>query len=165
MEPEGSLPHSQVPATRPCAEPDQPSPCPQFHFLKIHLNIILPSTPWSSKWPLSTQVFSPKPCVHLSSPPHVLHAPPISFFQIWSFDEFGDKYRSLSSSECSFLHSTLTSSLLGLNILLNTLFSNTLSLRSAFNVSDQVAHPYKATGKIIVLYILIFVFLDFSHLS
>jgi len=28
------------------------------------------------------------------------------------------------------------------------------------NVSDQVSHPYKRTGKIIVLYILIFVFLD-----
>jgi hypothetical protein len=27
-------------------------------------------------------------------------------------------------------------------------------------VGDQVSHPYKATGKIILLYILIFVFLD-----
>ena len=28
------------------------------------------------------------------------------------------------------------------------------------NVSDQVSHPYKTTGKIIVLYILIFKFFD-----
>jgi hypothetical protein len=49
---------------------------------------------------------------------------------------------------------------LGPNILLNTLFSNTLSLRSSLNVSDQVSHPYKTTRKIIVLYILIFKFLD-----
>jgi hypothetical protein len=55
---------------------------------------------------------------------------------------------------------TITSSLLGPNILLNTLFSNTLSLRSSLNVSDQVSHPYKITGKIIVLWIVIFKFLD-----
>ena len=49
---------------------------------------------------------------------------------------------------------------LGPNILLNTIFSNTLILLSSLNVSDQVSHPYKTTDKIIVLYILIFKFLD-----
>ena len=71
----------------------------------------------------------------------------------------GEEYKPLSSPLCSFLQSPVTSSLLGPNILLNTLFSNILSLRSSLNVSDQVSHPYK-TGKIIVLYILIFKFLD-----
>ena len=63
---------------------------------------------------------------------------------------------------CIFLHSPVTSSLLAPNILLNTLFSNTLSLLSSLNVSDQVSHPYKTTSKIIVLYtrILISVFFD-----
>jgi hypothetical protein len=42
MEPEGSLPHSQKPATCRCPEPDQSSPFPPSHFLKIHLIIILP---------------------------------------------------------------------------------------------------------------------------
>jgi hypothetical protein len=41
---------------------------------------------------------------------------------------FGEEYRSLSSSLCSLLYSPVTSSLLGPNILLSTLFSNTLSL-------------------------------------
>ena len=72
----------------------------------------------------------------------------------------GEQYGSLSSSLCSFLHSPVTSSLIGPNILLNTLFSNTLSLRSYLNVTDQVSHPCKATGKIIFLYISIFKFLD-----
>jgi len=31
---------------------------------------------------------------------------------------------------------------------------------SALSVSEQVSHPYKITGKIIVLFILIFIFLD-----
>jgi hypothetical protein len=72
----------------------------------------------------------------------------------------GEEYRLFSSSLYNFLHSPVTSSLLGPNILLNTLFSSTLSLRSSLNVSDQVSHPYKTTGKIIVLYIVIFKCLD-----
>jgi len=68
----------------------------------------------------------------------------------------GEDYKSFSSSLCSLLHSPVTSSLLGPNILLNTMFSNNLSFLSSSNVNDQVSHPYKATGKIIVLYILIF---------
>ena len=40
------------------------------------------------------------------------------------------------------------------------MFSNTLSLLSSRNVNDQVSHPYKTKGKIIVLNISIFEFLD-----
>jgi len=72
----------------------------------------------------------------------------------------GEEYRSLSSSLCSFLHSPVTSSILGPNVLLNILFSNNLNLPSSLNVRDQVSHPYNRTGKIVVLYILTFKFLD-----
>jgi hypothetical protein len=70
------------------------------------------------------------------------------------------QYRSLSYSLCSFVHSPVTSSLSGSNILLNTLFSNTLSLRPYLNVSDRVSQSHRATHKIIILYISIFIFLD-----
>ena len=40
METEGSLPHSQVPATSPCPYPARSSPYPTSHFLKIHLGHI-----------------------------------------------------------------------------------------------------------------------------
>jgi len=44
---------------------------------------------------------------------------------------------------------------LGPNILLNTMFSNTLSFLSSRNVKDQVSHPYKTTRKIILLLLLV----------
>jgi hypothetical protein len=47
----------------------------------------------------------------------------------------------------------VTSSPFGPNTLLRTLFSTHVSRRSSLNVSDQASHPYKTTGKIIVLYI------------
>jgi hypothetical protein len=49
------------------------------------------------------QVSPPKPCIRLSSPTHVLHAPPISFFSILSLRiKFGEHYKSLSPSLFSF---------------------------------------------------------------
>ena len=45
-----SLPHWQQLATCPCPESDQSSSCPPYHFLKIRFDIILPSTPRTSKW-------------------------------------------------------------------------------------------------------------------
>jgi len=53
MELEGSLPQSQVPATSPYPEPARSVHNPTSHFLKIHLNIILPSTPGSPQWSAS----------------------------------------------------------------------------------------------------------------
>jgi hypothetical protein len=48
-------------------------------------------------------------------------------------------------------HSTVTSSLLSPNIFLSTLFSNTPSLCFSRSMRDQVSHPYKIGGQIIVL--------------
>jgi hypothetical protein len=72
----------------------------------------------------------------------------------------GEEYKLRSSSICSILQPPVTSSLFCLNILLNILFSNTFSLCSSLNVRNQVSQQYRTTGKIIVLYILIFTFSD-----
>ena len=138
MELEGSLPHSQQPATCPYPEPARPSP----HSLKVHFNIILPSTPGFPKWSFSS-----------GFPNQSLHTPPHSSTRVKCPTHFiildfitqtilGEQYRSFSSSLCSSLHSPVTSSHLTPNILLNTIFSNTLSLRFSLNVSDQVSHPF-----------------------
>ena len=147
MEPEVSMPHSQVPATCLFHGPARSSPYPQLP---------LPEDP-SGSFP---QISPPKPCVRLFFPPYALHAPSISFFSIITRTILGEEYRSLIFSICSFLHSLVASSLLGPNIFLNTLFSNTISLRPSLNLSDHVSHPYKTTGKIIFLNMLIFIFVD-----
>ena len=163
MQPEGSLPHSQVSATCPYPEPARSSPCPSHPtswrstlMLTFRLCLGLPSGLFPSGCPtktLYTPLLTPIRATCLTH--HIL----LDFI---TRTIFGEQYRSLSSWLCSFLHSPITSSLLGLNTPLNTPFSNTLSLGSFFNVSDQVSHPYKTTGNIIFLHIVIFTFLDKS---
>ena len=156
MEPEGSLLYPQEPAICPYSEPDKSRPCPPSRVLKIHFNITF--TPGSSKWSLSLRVLHQNPvCTSprlqsATCPAYVI----LIYFITWII--FGQQYRSLSSSLCSLLHSPVTSSLLGPNIILSTLVSNTLSLHPFLNVSDQVPHSYKTKGRIIVLYILNFKF-------
>jgi hypothetical protein len=50
MEPKGSLPQPQVPATCPLMSQLDLVHTPTSHFLKFHLNIIRPSTPGSLTW-------------------------------------------------------------------------------------------------------------------
>ena len=155
MEPEGSLPHSQASATRPYPGRAQSSPHAHNHFLEIHPNIIhhlhlgLPSGLSHSGFPTRTiyvPLFSP---IRATCPAHLI------LLDFITRTILVEEYRPFSSSLCSLLHSPITSSLLGPNILLNTIFSDTLSFLSSLAVSDQASHPYKTTGKIIVLYILI----------
>jgi len=85
-----------------------------------HLRLGLPSGSFS-------QFFPPKPCVHLIFLPYVPH---LILFDVIIRIIFYEEDKSQSSSLCSRLHSFVTSSLLGPNIFLSTLFSNNLSLMS-----------------------------------
>ena len=138
-------------------------PCSPSHFLKIHYYIILPSTPVFLPSGSLPQLSPPKPktlYAPLLSPVHAKFHFCLILLDLTTQIIFGEEYRPKSSSLCSLLHSSVTSSLLGPNILLSALFSTTLCLCSSVNVSDQVPHPYKMTGKTIVLHILVFIFLD-----
>ena len=118
MEPYGSLPHSQQPATFPLQNQLDPVHAPTSnllkihpihaspsHFLNTHFNIILPSTPWSSKWLFpsgfpSTTLYTP-----LLSTIRATYSAHLILLDFITRTVFGEQYSSLSSSLCSFLHS------------------------------------------------------------
>jgi len=140
MEPEGSLPHLQVPATCPYPEPDQFNPCP--HPISWRSILILSSLP-------RLGLPSGLPLGYLTK---TLYAPRLSpirttclahlILELITRIIFGE-FWVLRPSLCNFPPSPVTLSLLGPNILLSTLFSNTLNQRSSLNLSYHVSHPYK----------------------
>jgi hypothetical protein len=95
---------------------------PTSHFLKIHPNIILPSTPGSPQWFLSLRILHHNP-VHISLLPFRATCPTHFIHDFLTCTILGEEYRWWSSSLWSFLHTPVTSFFLGPNILLNTLFS------------------------------------------
>ena len=114
MEPEGTLPHSQVTDACPILSQLDPAHKPTSDFLKIHFIIILLSTPGTHTWSLSLRFphqnpvyASPLP-IHATCPAHLI------FLDFITRTRLGEEYRSLSSSIHNFLHSSVTSSLLDL---------------------------------------------------
>jgi hypothetical protein len=94
-----------------------------------------------------------------SSPAFAMHAPPTSSFSTWSFS-LAKITNHAAPRYAVFLHPPVTSSALGRNIFLSTLFSNIRDPCFSLNARDQVSHPYRNTGKIIVIYVPIVKFFE-----
>jgi len=148
-----SLPRFQVLATFTYPEPFQssPSPHPTSRYPSEYYH---PIYAWVFQVVSFPQASPPKPCARPPLPIRATCPAHLILLDFITRKILGEEYRSLSYSLWSFLHSPVTLSLLGPNILLNTPFSNTLSVSSSLNVSDLVSHTYKTKGKITVLYIL-----------
>ena len=79
MEPDDSLPHSQVPSTFPYPKPARSSPYPHIPSPEDPLNIILSSMPGFPKWSLSLRFPHQNP-VYASPLPHKRYMPRQSQF-------------------------------------------------------------------------------------
>ena len=145
-----------------------PVDTPTSNFLKIHLNIILPSMPGSPKWSLNLRFPHQNP-VYTSTLPHTRYMPLPShssrfyhpYNSWWAVQivqllirqfsplPFSKIFYSMTFTEYSLLWGA-TSPFLGPNILLKTLFSNIFSLRSSLDV--QIIYIYIYGWKAMVNY-------------
>jgi len=108
---------------------------PTSQFLKIHLNIILPSIPGSPKWSPSLRFPHQNP-VYTSPLTHTSYVTCHLILLVLLPEQYWVRSTDHEAPHYVVFSTPITSSLQCPNILLNTLFSNTLSLHSSLHGSD-----------------------------
>jgi hypothetical protein len=144
MEPEGSSPNSQELSTCPIL-----SQTNLVHIIPSYLSKIPPPTYLLVFLAVSFLLnFSSIRYVFLFSTIHVTRPTHFILLDLIILIILGEEYKSRSSLLCTFLHPPGTLSVFGPNILLSTLFTNTLSLCSSLNVRYQVLHRFRKKAKL-----------------
>jgi hypothetical protein len=132
--------------------PPHPTSWRGIRVLLSHLCLGHPIGLFRSGFPTKTQYIPVLSLIRAISPAHLI------LLDLINRTIFGEEYRSISSSLCSFLHSPVLSSFSGPNILLNT-YSQTQPASGPPSTWTTKFHTHtKHTRKIIVQYI--FIFLD-----
>jgi len=151
MKTEVSLPCSREPSSDSCPEPDKPSPHVRTLFspgsiliLSFHQRLSIPRGLIPSGFPIKNFYEFPLTFMRATRPVHLIL---LDFITVIS----GEEHKLWSTSLCCLLQSPTTSSLLGPNILLIILFSNTLNLCSCLCVTYLASQPYKTMGKIVMM--------------
>ena len=113
--------------------------------LSTHLRLGLPSGLLPSGFPTKTLYTPLSSPIRTTCPAHLIL---LYFISRTILDE---QYKSFNSSLCNLLHSPVTSSLLGPNILLNTMFSNThyftLAMKNKLVVIKNINKKYQKLRK------------------
>jgi len=126
MESEGYFRHYKNPPSVPVLSQINPVHVPHSASWRSsliwssYLDLGLPSGLFTSGFSTKTLYTSLLSSIRCTCPAHLI------LLVLITLTIFGEEYRELSSSLCSFLHSPVTSSLIGPNILLSTLVSKHL---------------------------------------
>jgi hypothetical protein len=146
MEPKGSLPYPQEPATLSILSQMDPVYASIFFLLRSiltlpsRLYLWLPRGLLASDFPTRNLYVFLFSTVHATCPAHLYH--PL-------LDQSNYIWRGIRNMKLFIKHSShppITSSLLGPNTFLSTLFINILRLCSSLSIRDQVSHLHKTTG-------------------